>query len=217
MTPTEPVAGGGENQNVLSYQNQFQIAYIKSKPPAWGPLYNNMLGGPNAPQLTYPARVALLQSLFQSGAKLDPFIEGGNGNIDPLTIHTVREHEGWAWVASGTGLDASSDVMGIGNSLPCPPNGIPTSTNINDYPPYPVPIVPVVPPNTVLAPNPVGVREPFNNPATGVGDYFRPSVANDGYPTDGTGQWTGSAAGLTGTWTKEALEAGLMTVWVKTA
>jgi hypothetical protein len=217
MTPA-PIAGGGENQNILTPQGEFNRAYILSKPPAWQPLYNSMgPGAPLAAPLSYADRKALLKSLFAAGARLDPFIEGGAGYCDPFTTMFIRALQGWAWVWPGTGLDTSQEVMGQGNSLPAPPGTIITSTNIADYPPFPVPVVVVIPPAaSVKIPNPVGAR--MFTSLTALGDLFKSLVdktGNDGYNVTDT--WEGTAQGYTGTWTKVAEEAGLMICWMKTA
>jgi hypothetical protein len=87
---------------------------------------------------------------------------------------------------------------------------------IEDYPPYPVAITPVTPP-TPQAANPIGIRIIPQVPSQPnyVGDIFRCAVANDGYAIGDT--WTGTSGAFTGTWTKQALEMGVMIVWTKTA
>jgi hypothetical protein len=213
LVVTGPVAGGGGNPT--SYQYAFDVAYYNSKPPSFQPLYNGLAGAQNAtqPQLSQSDRVALLNSLFAQGLPVDPFIEGGAGNVDPFTIHYVRQLQGWAWVYPGTGLQTSSQVLGMGNVLPAPPGAIVTDTNVNDYKPYPKPVV--VPPSPVAkVPSPIGIRISFNNPINGVGDWWSPTP-NDGYNVTDT--WTGVlSSGLSGTWTKQALEAGIMIIWTKT-
>jgi hypothetical protein len=74
-----------------------------------------------------------------------------------------------------------------------------------------------VAPPTPQAANPVGIRIIAQVPSSPnfVGDIFRCAVANDGYPFGAT--WQGTSGTFTGTWTKQSLEMGLMTVWTKTA
>jgi len=216
-TIPEPIAGGGGV--VGSYQKNFNIAYFASKPPGWQELYNGMAGAPNEnkPALDPSARKALLRNLFNAGAKLDPFIEGGDGGVDPFTIHRVRQNQNWAWVERGTGLDVSTDVMGMGNSLPCPPDGIITSTNIADYKPYPIPVPPpVVPVSATKLAHPVGQRITFWS-LNGLGDEFRQIVdatGSDGYVAGDI--WTGTTAqGYTGQFMKDVQEAGMFVAWKK--
>jgi hypothetical protein len=203
-----------------AYRDVFNAAYYNSKPPAWQALYNGLAGARNGsvPQLSYTDHVALIKSLWGAGAKLDPFIEGGAGGVDPFTTMLMRQIAGWAYVWPGTGLDVSTDVMGMGNSAPAPAGAIATSTNINNYPPYPVPVVvPPAPVASVKNANPVGIRIMFGGGANAVGDLFRCAVPNDGYPTDLTGIWKGTTAeGYSGTWVKDSREEGMMIIWVKT-
>ncbi len=219
MSTPAPIPGGGENQNILTYQDQFNEAYILSKPPAWQPLYNSMgPGAPLAPPLAFADRVTLLKSLFASGASLDPFIEGGAGYVDPFTTMYIREIQGWAWVMPGTGLDQSTQVMGQGNSLPAPAGAIVTTTNIANFPKYPVPPAPAPPPTVAATkiPNPVGQR--MFTTLSPLGDLYKQIVVDgcDGYNVGDT--WTGTTAqGYSGTFTKVAAEAGLMICWQQTA
>lgn len=216
-----PIPGGGGVPG--SYQKEFATAVWQSKPPAFQPLYNGKAGAPNEklPELSLAERNGLAKQLFQSGAVVDPEID--TGGLDPLSIMVARERQGWAWVKSGTGLDLSTEVEPMGNSLPAPAGTILVSTNIADFAPDPNTMLivnPPPPPAPVQGPkiaNPVGVRITFGSP-NAIGDFFRQVVdknGNDGYNVTDT--WMGVSGSYSGTWMKDSEEAGMFIAWKKTA
>ena len=220
-TIPEPIAGGGGTPG--SYQKLFATAVWQSKPPAFQPLYNGKAGAPNEKltELSLAERNGLARQLFASGAIVDPEID--TGCLDPLSIMVARTRQNWQWVASGTGLDISTEVMSMGDSLPAPPGTILVSTNIADFVPNPQtmlivnPPPPPVPTQGPKIANPVGQRITFAS-FNALGDLFRQVVdknGNDGYNVTET--WSGTVGTYTGTWTKSAEEAGLMICWQKTA
>jgi hypothetical protein len=128
-----------------------------------------------------------------------------------------RQAYGNTWVPAGLGNVLGTVEPPVNYSGPMPAGAIRVSTLIADYPRFPVPPPGVVlSPPTPLAANPVGIRILVVQPSRPgyVGDVFRCAVPNDGY--DLGMQWTGTSGPFTGTWTKGALELGLMTVWTKT-
>ena len=141
--------------------------------------------------------------------------------MDPFTAMLVRENQNWAWVWPGTGLIKSSDVMGMGNSLPAPPGAILTTTNIADLKPYPVILPPPAAPpvSSTKLPIPVGKRFTFSNVETAIGDLFSPLVdltGSDGYIDGDT--WQGkNSQGYSGVWEKVPGTFGAGWNWQKTA
>jgi hypothetical protein len=226
MTPA-PTPGGAGN----AYQGLFNATYYASKPSVFWSLF---AGRPdtgrtdrwsNLAPLTQAQTWALVAQLIAAGWAVDEEIDAEG--MDPYTTMFMRELYGNTWEPRGTGAVQVTDITQPGAvvtpgmySGPVPAGQIKVSTMLEDYPPYPQAATgtPVAPP-TPLSPNPVGIRIIPQVPAQAnyVGDVFRCAVANDGYPTDGTGKWTGTSGAFSGTWTKESLEAGIMIVWVKTA
>jgi hypothetical protein len=210
MSTPAPVPGGDSTPGTP--QGIFNYAYWRSKPPAFQPLYNGLAGAPNAdiPALSAVDRVALIRQLAATGVDMDPLLDAGG--LDPYAITYYRVLQGFNQIQSGTGLDASADVLPMGATGPLKPGYI--AVSLTPPAPWPIPVpTPPAPPETPLAADPVGMRiTPFS--LNGLGDLFRCAVANDGYPTDGTGLWKGTTAqGFAGTFCKVAEEAGMMICW----
>jgi hypothetical protein len=213
-TPPAPTPGQASAAN--AYQALFNAAYYASKPPAFQPLYNGDAGAQNgtAQPLTQDQRIALVSQLIAQGYTIDEEIDFIGW--DPYTTMVIREAYGDTYVPAGLGNVTSVTPQPAQFIGPVPPGAIKVSTLISDYPPYPVPATPVTPPIPQAA-NPVGIRIIAQVPSQPnfAGDVFRCAVANDGYALGST--WSGTSGVFTGTWTKQALEMGLMTVWTKTA
>ncbi len=221
LSVTTPGGGAptpGQASAANAYQALFDTAYYASKAPAFQPLYNTRAGAlmSAAAPLTQDQVNALVAQLLAQGYVIDEEIDFLG--MDPYTIMYCRQQYGIPWVYPGLGNVLTSPESGVTPSGPIPAGAIKTSTLISDYPPYPVPASggPVTPP-TPEAANPVGIRIIAQVPAQPnfVGDVFRCAVPNDGYGYGAT--WRGTTGLFSGTWTKEALEAGMMTVWTKTA
>jgi hypothetical protein len=207
--------GGSSAAN--AYQTTFNTAYYASKPPAFQSLYGGRPGAQMASSnpLTQDQTWTLVGQLIAQGWTIDEEIDAES--MDPYTTMFMRELYGNTWEPAGLGAIQSNDVVTPGEySGPVPAGQIKVSTMIEDYPPYPVAITPVTPP-TPQAANPIGIRIIPQVPSQPnyVGDIFRCAVANDGYAIGDT--WTGTSGAFTGTWTKQALEMGVMIVWTKTA
>ncbi len=215
MSTPEPVAGGG---GPGSYQSAFNQAYYESKNPVFWPLF---AGRPDSKgnarwsplqQLGQDQIWALVWKLIAVGWLVDEEIDAEG--MDPFTTMFMRELYGNTWEPAGLGQRQSTQVLTPGMfSGPVPSGAIKVSTNVADYPPYVPPVAPPTPPAPGKIANPIGQRISFNNP-TATGDWFRP-LANDGYNVTDT--WTGIVGSYSGTWTKQALELGLMIIWMKTA
>jgi hypothetical protein len=199
-----------------AYQSIFNAAYYASKPPAFQPLYQGRPGSanPSGIPLTQDQAWTLVGQLIAQGWIVDEEIDAEA--MDPYTTMFMRQIYGNTWEPAGMGKIVSSQVITPGMySGPVPAGQIKVSTMIEDFPPYPVPAGPVVPP-TPHAANPIGVRIIAQIPSAQnyIGDVFRCAVANDGY---GIGDsWSGTSGSFTGEWTKQALLAGMMIVWTKT-
>jgi hypothetical protein len=213
----------GVSSSANAYQNTFNAAYYASKPPAFQPLYGGRPGAATASpnSLTQDQAWALVGQLIAQGWTIDEEIDAEG--MDPYTTMFMRELYGNTWEPAGLGATQVADISQPGAvvtpgmySGPVPAGQIKVSTMIEDYPPYPIPAAPVMPP-TPQAASPVGIRIIPQVPSQPnyVGDIFRCAVANDGYAIGES--WTGSSAAFTGTWTKQALEMGVMIVWAKTA
>ena len=216
MTPA-PTPGNASAGN--AYQALFDAAYYASKAPAFQPLYNGRIGAQTVAlkPLTQAQVIALTAQLLAQGYTIDEEIDFLG--MDPYTIMYCRQQYGIPWVYPGLGNVLLPPANELGAPVgPAPAGVIKTSTLIADYPAYPVPAdnAPVTPPLPPVA-NPVGIRIIAQVPAQPnfVGDVFRCAFPNDGFAFGAT--WTGTSGAFTGTWTKQGLEAGMMTVWVKTA
>ncbi len=199
-----------------AYQALFNAAYYASKPPAFQPLYNGRPGAanPSSNPLTRDQAWVLVGQLIAQGWTVDEEIDAEG--MDPYTTMFMRELYGQTWEPSGLGMTQSTEVLTPGQYTGAVPAGaIKVSTMIEDYPPYPIPAAPVIPP-TPRALNPIGIRIIPQIPSQPnfVGDVFRCAVANDGYAVGET--WAGASGPFTGEWTKQALLAGMMIVWTKT-
>jgi hypothetical protein len=212
----------GVSSAANAYQTSFNTAYYASKPPAFQPLYAGRLGAAMASSyaLTQAQSWALIGQLIVQGWTIDEEIDAEG--MDPYTTMFMRELYGNTWEPAGLGETQVTDISQPGAvvtpgqfSGPVPAGQIKVSTMIEDYPPYPVPITPVTPP-TPQASNPIGIRIIPQVPSQPnyVGDIFRCAVPNDGYSIGAS--WTGTSGSFTGTWTKQALEMGVMIVWTKT-
>jgi len=214
---TAPTPGVSSAAN--AYQTTFNTAYYASKPPAFQPLYGGRPGAAltSSYPLTQDQAWALVGQLIAQGWTIDEEIDAEG--MDPYTTMFMRELYGNTWEPSGLGAVQSTEVLTPGQySGPVPAGQIKVSTMVEDYPPYPVPVATVVtPPPTPQVANPVGIRiiPQVPSQANFVGDVFRCAAANDGYAIGES--WTGSSGAFSGTWTKQALEMGVMIVWTKTA
>jgi len=208
-----------------AYQTAFNTAFYASKPPAFQPLYAGRPGAADAAatQLTQTQTWTLIGQLLAQGWIVDEEIDAEG--MDPYTTMFMRELYGNTWEPAGLGATQATSINEPGAVVtpgsftgPVPPGQIKVSTLLSDYPAYPVPAeaAPVVPP-TPQAANPVGIRIIAQVPSQPnyVGDVFRCQVFNDGFSIGDT--WTGTSGSFTGTWTKQALEMGIMIVWTKTA
>lgn len=218
---TAPTPGTASAAN--AYQSAFDAAYYASKPPAFQPLYNGRPGSanPSAAPITQSQAWVLVGQLISQGWPVDEEIDAEG--YDPLTTMFMRQLYGQTWEPAGLGLVQCTVVAQSGCVVtpgmyagPVPPGQIKVSTLISDYPPYPVPVnaAPVAPPTSKAA-SPVGLRiiPMIPSQPNYVGDIFR-AMANDGYAFGDT--WSGTSGSFTGTWTKQALEMGMMPAWVKT-
>ena len=203
-----------------AYQTTFNTAYYASKPPAFQPLYAGRPGAAMAASngLTQDQAWTLVGQLIAQGWTIDEEIDAEA--MDPYTTMFMRELYGNTWEPAGLGETQVTDISQPGavvqpNVGPVPPGQIKVSTMIEDYPSYPIPPGPVPTP-TPQSSNPVGIRIIPQIPAQPnyVGDIFRCAAPNDGYAIGAS--WTGTTAAFTGTWTKQALEMGIMIVWTKT-
>ena len=215
-TPGPPTPGQASAAN--AYQALFNTAYYASKATAFQPLYSGRAGAAlyKSDPLTWDQVNTLISQLLAQGYTIDEQIDFLG--MDPYTIMYCREQYGNTWVPAGLGDVPGTSEPPIRYTGPVPAGAIKVSTLLSDYPPYPVPTPtePVTPPIQQAA-NPVGIRIIAQIPQQpgNVGDIFRCAAANDGYALGAT--WTGVSGAFNGTWTKQALEMGLMTVWTKTA
>jgi hypothetical protein len=211
-----PIATPGVSSAANAYQTAFNTAYYASKPPAFQPLYAGRPGAmASSAPLTQDQTWTLIGQLIAQGWTIDEEIDAES--MDPYTTMFMRELYGNTWEPAGLGAASSTTVLTPSEySGPVPAGQIAVSTLISDYPPYPVPANGPVTPPTPQAANPVGVRIIAQIPSAPnyVGDVFRCAVANDGYAIGES--WTGTSGAFTGTWTKQALEMGVMIVWTKT-
>jgi hypothetical protein len=203
----------GVSSAANAYQTAFNTAYYASKPPAFQPLYGGRPGCPITAGLMQDQTWTLVGQLIAQGWTIDEEIDAES--MDPYTTMFMRQLYGNTWEPAGLGAFQSSQVLTPGEfSGPVPAGQIKVSTMIEDYPPYPVTVVPVTPP-TPLASNPIGIRIIPQVPSQPnyAGDIFRCAVANDGYAIGSS--WSGASGAFTGTWMKQALEMGVMIVWTK--
>jgi hypothetical protein len=211
--------GGAPTPGVSSaanaYQASFNAAYYASKPPAFQPLFYNRPGGQTGTPLTQDQAWTLVGKLIAQGWIVDEEIDAEA--MDPYTTMFMRQLYGQTWEPAGLGETQSTQVLTPGMYTgPVPAGQIKVSTMIEDYTPYPVSVALVIPPTPLVA-NPIGIRIIPQIPSQPnyVGDIFRCVSGNDGYAIGQT--WTGTSGAFSGTWTKQALELGIMIVWVKTA
>lgn len=209
----------GVSSAANAYQTTFNTAYYASKPPAFQPLYGGRPGCPVTTGLTQDQAWTLVGQLIAQGWTIDEEIDAEG--MDPYTTMFMRELYGNTWEPAGLGATQVTDIdqplaVVTPYTGPVPAGQIKVSTLLTDYPPYPVPETPPPPP-TPRAASPIGIRIIPQIPAQPnyVGDIFRCAVANDGYAIGDS--WTGTTSAFTGTWTKQALEMGVMIVWTKTA
>jgi len=215
LITTPPVPTPGQVSSANAYQALFNKTYEASKPPAFQPLYAGY-AGQTGTNISPDARSALIAQLIAQGYTIDEQIEFWGW--DPYMTMFIREQYGYKWVMPGLGAVGTTNPDQPSYTGPAPTGSIKVSTLLSDYPPYPVPVdnAPVTPPIPRAA-DPVGQRiipQVPQNPNY-VGDIFRCAAANDGFAIGDT--WTGTSGAFTGTWTKQALELGLMIVWTKTA
>ncbi len=205
----------GVSSAANAYQAAFNIAYYASKPPVFQPLYGGRPGCPVTSGITQDQAWTLIGQLIAQGWTIDEEIDAEA--MDPYTTMFMRQLYGNTWEPAGLGATQSTEVLTPGEySGPVPAGQIKVSTMIEDYPPYPVPAAPVIPP-TPQSGSPIGIRIIPQVPSQPnyVGDIFRCALANDGYAIGDS--WTGASGAFTGTWTKQALEMGVMIVWTKTS
>lgn len=213
-----PAPTPGQASAANAYQALFNAAYYASKAPAFQPLYSGRAGAQMyaASPLTQDQVNTLVAQLLAQGYIIDEQIDFLG--MDPYTIMYCRQQYGNTWVPAGLGDVPATTEPPTVYTGPVPAGAIKVSTLLSDYPPYPAPTpaAPVTPPIPQAA-NPVGIRIIAQVPSQPnyVGDVFRCAVADDGYALGAT--WTGASGAFSGTWTKQALEMGLMTVWTKTA
>ena len=205
----------GVSSPANAYQALFNAAYYASKAPAFQPLFNGRpgSGNPAANPLTQDQAWILVGQLIAQGWVIDEEIDAEG--MDPYTTMFMRELYGQTWEPVGLGETQSTEVLRPGQYTgPVPAGAIKVSTMIQDYPPYPIPTAPVIPPTPQTA-NPIGIRIIPQIPSQPnfVGDVFRCAVANDGYAVGDS--WTGISGAFTGEWTKQALLGGMMIVWTK--
>lgn len=214
-----PAPTPGVSSFAGAYQGAFNTAYYLSKPPAFYPLFAQRPGGAwsSLEQLTVTQTWALVGQLIAQGYTLDEEIDAEG--MDPYTTMFMRELYGNTWEPAGVGATTTSTEVDTPGEFsgPVPAGQIKVSTLLSDYPPYPVQTTTPIAPPTPKAASPVGIRIiPMIPPQPNyVGDVFRCAVANDGYAIGDT--WTGTSSAFTGTWTKQALEMGIMIIWCKTA
>jgi hypothetical protein len=218
ITPGGGAPTPGQASAANAYQALFDTAYYASKPPAFQPLYSGRAGAAMyaAVPLTQDEVNAQIARLLAQGYIIDEQIDFLG--LDPYTIMYVRQQYGNTWVPAGLGDVSATSEPPVMYTGPVPSGAIKVSTLLSDFPFYPIPPVdtPITPP-TPEAQNPVGIRIIAQVPSQPgfVGDVFRCAVANDGFALSAT--WTGQSGSFVGTWTKQALEMGLMTVWTKTS
>jgi hypothetical protein len=213
-----PITTPGVSSAANAYQTTFNTAYYASKSPAFQPLYGGRPGAALASSypLTQDQAWTLVGQLIAQGWTIDEEIDAEA--MDPYTTMFMRELYGNTWEPAGFGAVQSTEVLTPGQYTgPVPTGQIKVSTMIEDYPPYPLPATTTVTPPTPQSANPVGIRIIPQVPSQPnyIGDVFRCAVANDGFAIGDS--WTGTSGAFTGTWTKQALEMGVMIVWTKTA
>lgn len=197
-------------QEFAQEQDSFNRAYRQHWDTNVQALFAGDAGFSGAP-LSDADRESLLSKLFAQGyvlSNIEIF------NLDPFWSMKNAQANGATWIKGASSIAAAIADGPLYGTGPVPAGGILVSTNPADYPPYvpPTPDTPSVPPIPQSA-NPVG-KHIFGN-------YYQcayPCTATenpDGYAIGAT--WTGSVNGVTGTWTKIAVSAGMAIWWEKTA
>jgi hypothetical protein len=124
-------------ENLSDPYAAFQIAYIAAQNPAKSPFYYGLRGGQNLPQLNQTQIDALVKTLNEQNVVFDEEIDY-EGCDSPLVVMKMRKLYGIPWVFRGTGgivsVEVESPSMYAG---PMPPDGIPTTTDIASYKPWP--------------------------------------------------------------------------------
>ena len=114
----------------------FQRAYIAAQNPAKAGFYYGMAGGQNLPMSSQTQIDALVKTLNAANIVFDEEID--YEAMGPLVVMTLRQRYGIPWVFRGTGGVVSAEVESPSMYAgPMPPDGIPTSTNISSYKPWP--------------------------------------------------------------------------------
>ena len=202
-----------------NYVGLFDTAYAASKPPVMQPLYAGTFWGsnPNGRQPTQAERWAICRAAQVAGYVFDEEIDGLGW--DPYSVMAQRELYGDTWEPAGLGNVRATTESPTTYSGIMPPGQIKVSTLLSDYPAFPVPAagLAVAPPPIPRAAHPVGIRiiPQVPSQANYVGDIFKCAIANDGFAV--AASWSGTSGAFTGTWTKQALELGMMIVWTKIA
>jgi len=148
---TQPV------ENLSDPYVAFQKAYIAAQNPAKAGFYYGMAGGQNLPQLDQAGIDALVKSLNAANIVFDEEID--YEGMSPLVVMKMRKMYGIPWVFRGTGGVVSSEVESPSMYAgPMPPDGIPTTTDIASYKPWPG-TVPAPAPTVPTAAN-VGPQDP---------------------------------------------------------
>lgn len=200
MSTSPPINPNDPASPANAYAVAFDAAYYASKPPSFQGLYRGRPGSTDPNATTTPTQDelwAIGKAIIDAGGLVDEEIDLQAES--PYTINRMRLQYGVDWVDAGTGQTVSSQVIIQGaNSGPVPPGKIKVSILIEDYPPFPKPVVPVPPPpNFPKIAKPIG---PLRIQRGGVGNLYArvvDSTGHDGYNIGDTVNST-SPDGLTG-------------------